>query len=61
MFRKLQGASARQAGLWEERLQAEGIAIPPFRPVLRVRLVLWLIRKLGPRRLLAILPAYRLS
>lgn len=60
MFRKLEGASARQAGLWEERLQAEGIAIPPFRPVLRVRLVLWLIRRLGPRRLLAILPAMKI-
>jgi VIT1/CCC1 family predicted Fe2+/Mn2+ transporter len=60
MFRSLERASARQAGLWEERLEAEGIAFPPYRPQLRVKVVLWLIRRFGPRRLLSILPAMKI-
>jgi VIT1/CCC1 family predicted Fe2+/Mn2+ transporter len=59
LFERLERASAQQAALWEKRLAAEGIQAPPFRPRMRERLVAWLIRRLGPRRLLSILPAMK--
>ena len=59
LFARLRAASERQAGLWAERLTAAGIPIPGFHLGPRVRLVSWLVRRLGPRRMLPVLAAMK--
>ena len=60
MFERLRMASNRQAALWEKRLRADGIEVPPFSPSLRERLVMVLIRRLGPRKILPVLSAMKM-
>ena len=59
LFARLRTASERQASLWEERLRAAGVPVPAFVPGPRVRLVAWLARRLGPRRMLPVLAAMK--
>ena len=59
LFARLRSASERQAGLWEDRLRTAGVTVPVFHPGLRVRLVAWLIRRLGPRHMLPVLAAMK--
>ena len=59
LFESLEQASTAQAKLWETRLAAEGITVPAFRPRIRERLVAWLIRRVGPRRMMPVLSAMK--
>lgn len=59
LFERLRGASERQAALWEERIRADGDTVPAFRAAARARLTAWLLRRLGPRRVLPILAALK--
>lgn len=59
LFRELRGESAKQAAIWEAEVRKQGGAAPPYRPGARVRLVAWLTRRLGPRRMLPVLSAMK--
>lgn len=59
LFRTLEAAAEKQAGLWSRSLAADGVATPPFSPAVRTRLVARLLRLLGPRHLLPILAAMK--
>lgn len=55
MFGKLKEASEKQSEIWKVQLESMGASSPAFRPSLRARFVRWLLRKLGPRRMLPVL------
>ncbi len=57
LFEELARDAEAQAGHWRETLVARGVALPPFRPASRARLVGWLVERLGPRRLTQVLTA----
>lgn len=60
LFLELATAADRQAGIWEQAMAAKGMAVPAsFHPDLRARLVAALVRRLGPRRLRAVLAAMK--
>lgn len=59
LFRRLRSASEKQAGIWEEEIRKAGGVIPQYKPGIRVRLVGWLIRHLGPRRILPVLASMK--
>lgn len=59
LFRQLHEACRRQAAIWAERIEAHGGRVPEFRPGARVRLVAWLIGRVGPRRMLPVLAAMK--
>ena len=60
LFKSLGEAALSQATLWEDRMRQEGISLPvDFRPAFRARLVSFLIRRLGPRRILPVLAAMK--
>ena len=59
LFERLRVASLRQAALWNKRLEEDGISVPAFTPSLRERLVIGLLRRLGPRRMLPVLSAMK--
>ncbi|MEW6683622.1 MAG: VIT1/CCC1 transporter family protein [Nitrospirota bacterium] len=59
LFAKLRVASERQAALWESRLQTLGGTAPPFRPPLRAKIAVLLLRALGPRPILPVLAAMK--
>ncbi len=46
-FRELAQAERRHAELWAQKLVAQGVALPADAPSSRVRLTLWLARRLG--------------
>jgi vacuolar iron transporter family protein len=45
----LAGAERRHAAFWEERLRTARYPVPPFRPSLRIRILVLLARHLGTR------------
>ena len=60
LFSSLETAALSQAKLWEDRIRQQGERPPDrFRPSLRARLVAFLIRRLGPRRILPALAAMK--
>jgi VIT1/CCC1 family predicted Fe2+/Mn2+ transporter len=60
LFRRLAGEAEAQAAIWRAQLTAKGHPAPaPFAPDARTRLVAWLVARLGPRRLRAILSAMK--
>ncbi|HSH07599.1 MAG TPA: VIT1/CCC1 transporter family protein [Burkholderiales bacterium] len=59
LFEELARDAEAQAGHWRETLVARGVALPPFRPASRARLVGWLVERLGPRRLTQVLTAMK--
>ena len=59
LFERLRAASRRQADLWVERLEADGVVVPAFTPRFRERLVSRLVGSLGPLRLLPVLSAMK--
>ena len=59
LFARLRVASEQQAALWEQQLTAAGVSIPPLHPGPRVRLVSWLVKRLGPQRILPVLAAMK--
>jgi len=46
-FRELAEAERRHAAVWEQKLEAAGVTLPPDERSARVRLTLWLARRLG--------------
>ena len=60
LFRRLAGEAEAQAPIWRAQLTARGKPAPaPFVPDARTRFVAALVRKLGPRRVKAILAAMK--
>jgi VIT1/CCC1 family predicted Fe2+/Mn2+ transporter/rubrerythrin len=46
-LREIGQAERRHADIWQKKLEREGVAIPPDRPSSRVRVLVWLARRLG--------------
>ncbi|MBI5545870.1 MAG: hypothetical protein HY901_18430, partial [Deltaproteobacteria bacterium] len=46
-FRELALSERRHAALWARKLETQGVALPPERTTARVRLTLWLAKRLG--------------
>lgn len=46
-FRHLAEGERRHAEIWARKLTAAGVSLPPDRPSARVRVLLWLARRLG--------------
>jgi VIT1/CCC1 family predicted Fe2+/Mn2+ transporter len=59
LFASLRGESDKQAAIWEAELRKAGESSPVWRPSARVRLVGWLVGRLGPRRMLPVLSAMK--
>ena len=60
LFRRLAGEAEAQAAIWRAQLTARGKPAPaPFVPDARTRFVAALVRKLGPRRVKAVLAAMK--
>lgn len=60
LFRRLAGEAEAQGAIWRAQLTARGRAAPaPYEPDARTKFVAALVRKLGPRRLKAVLAAMK--
>ena len=59
LFADLRVESGKQAEIWERELQKVDPAVAPWRAGPRVQLVGWLVRRLGPRRMLPVLSAMK--
>lgn len=59
LFVELADAAEEQACIWSQQVQAAQGSLPEFRPGLRARIVAWLIRRLGPRRMRPALAAMK--
>ena len=60
LFRRLAGEAEAQAAIWRAQLTARGKPAPaPYLPDARTRFVAALVRRLGPRRLKAVLAAMK--
>lgn len=60
LFSAMERAALEQAGTWLEKIREEGDGVPgAFQPSARGRLVAWLIRRLGPQRILPVLAAMK--
>ena len=60
LFARLAGEAEAQAAIWRAQLTASGKPAPrPFVPDLRTRIVVRLVRSLGPKRLRAVLAAMK--
>ncbi len=60
LFMKLAETAEGQAHYWQRLAADKGMTLPsPFRPALRARLVAWLVKWLGPQRLLPMLAAMK--
>jgi vacuolar iron transporter family protein len=59
LFANLAGEAESQARIWADKLRAQGISPPAFRPRLRVLLVAALVRLFGPRRMRGVLSALK--
>jgi vacuolar iron transporter family protein len=46
-FRELAEGERRHAEIWEKKLQRAGAELPPNRPSSRIRVLIWLARRLG--------------
>jgi VIT1/CCC1 family predicted Fe2+/Mn2+ transporter len=58
IFRDLAAAEDRHASVWRQKLQDAGVTLPSDqRPSLRVRIIGWLARRLGPRAVLPMVNA----
>ncbi len=56
-FASLGAGERRHAAVWERKLKAAGVPLPPDRPTSRVRLLLFLARRLGTRAVMPMLMA----
>jgi VIT1/CCC1 family predicted Fe2+/Mn2+ transporter len=54
-FRELAQGERRHADIWERKLERAGAAIPPERASSRVRVLLWLARRLGTAAVLPLI------
>jgi VIT1/CCC1 family predicted Fe2+/Mn2+ transporter len=61
LFDALARAAESQAGLWEERMRAQGEPVPVrLWPTWRGRIIAWLIRRIGPRAIRPALAAMKI-
>lgn len=60
LFIDLQSAADKQADLWAERMRANQIAIAPFKPDVRTKIVACLIKLVGAERIHFILSAMKI-
>lgn len=60
LFSKLGEEAESQSKIWEEKIKKAGESLPSFTPNARVRIVAWLIEKMGPKHLKLVLPAMKL-
>ncbi len=54
IYRRMADVERRHAARWVDRIKAKGVEVPPFRPSLRTRLLVFLARHLG---IAAVLPS----
>lgn len=59
LFLELAAEADRQAGLWAAQLASRGVALPAWRPPLRARLVVFLLRGFSPTTLRPLLAALK--
>jgi len=57
VYRKLGDTEERHASFWIERLGALGESVPPAKPSLKARLVIWLSRRFGSQLLVGVMAA----
>lgn len=60
LFSDLHTAALEQAALWEKKIRAQNLPQPIFKPDLRIMLVGFLIRVLGPKRIQSMLAAMKI-
>jgi len=60
LFLELAREADEQAELWARELKKSGITPPPYTPEPRARIVAWLVRRLGVRRLRTVLAAMKI-
>lgn len=61
LFLQLAKEADEQAELWAVELKKSGVAVPEkYQPDARVRVVAWLVRRLGPQRIKPILAAIKI-
>lgn len=60
LFSRLSQEAEAQAGIWALILQQKGVRLPRYQPELRTRIVVWLIRRLGPQRIKPVLAAIKI-
>lgn len=61
VYERMAAVERKHAKNWEEKLLAEGIKPPTFKPSFRVRLLIWLAKKFGPEIILPSLQAMEKS
>jgi len=57
VYRKLAETEQNHATFWEGKLREAGVSVPPPRPTLRTRMIIWLAKKFGPQLVLPTLSA----
>ena len=57
MFAGLAEAAITQAGIWEQKLAKAGHVVAAYQPDWRARIIVWLLRSIGPRRIRHLLAA----
>lgn len=61
VYLRLAETEEKHAALWEERLRADGEAIPSREPDLRTRLLAWLARRMGPSVITQVMASTEMS
>jgi VIT1/CCC1 family predicted Fe2+/Mn2+ transporter len=59
LFAELGRAAEAQASIWAQAASKAGESPPAFVPGVRVRIAAWLVRRIGPRRVLPVLAALK--
>lgn len=59
LFKDLHASALKQAGLWENRIRSEGGAVPQFKPDLRTKFIVYLVRIFGTDNMHRILSAMK--
>jgi VIT1/CCC1 family predicted Fe2+/Mn2+ transporter len=57
VYRRLAETEENHARRWEEELIQQGVAVPPFKPDWRTRILIWLARRMGVAAILPTLSA----
>lgn len=58
VYRRMAAVEERHARAWSERLQAEGVSVPPARLTWRTRTLAWMAKRFGPGLVLPSLMAF---
>jgi VIT1/CCC1 family predicted Fe2+/Mn2+ transporter len=57
VYRRLAATEESHANTWAEKLKAANVAVPPFRPAWRTRVLIWAAHRFGPNTVLPSLSA----